>query len=289
VRKFFTLFVEYNTWMLFLLYCSIAFLFIRLQQNDVQNSLHSEGIEFSAAVNEQLMKFNSLFTLKNENERLMRVNTDLLSRVLTLETTTVDERNQNKILADTTCNASDFIMARVVDRKFSDRENMLVIDAGWRKGIKKEMTVLVPEGLVGRVTSVSENYAKVMPVIHPDFKVIVVADSCSSMGILSWSGGKEFIAQVEHIPISSHLKLNERLVTSDFSTFSIRGIPVGRVIRIKPDNLFYDVDVRLAVDFSTLTQVLVAPLKIEPEKIRIMSNDTTTIKKRALNFQTPAL
>ena len=289
MRKFFTLFVEYNTWMLFLLYCSIAFLFIRLQQNDVQNSLHSEGIEFSAAVNEQLMKFNSLFTLKNENERLMRVNTDLLSRVLTLETTTVDERNQNKILADTTCNASGFIMARVVDRKFSDRENMLVIDAGWRKGIKKEMTVLVPEGLVGRVTSVSENYAKVMPVIHPDFKVIVVADSCSSMGILSWSGGKEFIAQVEHIPISSHLKLNERLVTSDFSTFSIRGIPVGRVIRIKPDNLFYDVDVRLAVDFSTLTQVLVAPLKIEPEKIRIMSNDTTTIKKRALNFQTPAL
>ena len=283
MRKFFTLFVEYNTWLLFVLYCSIAFLFIRLQQNDVQASLHNEGIEFSAAVNEQLMKFNSLFTLKNENERLMRVNTDLLSRVLNLETATVDERNQNKILADTTRNASGFIMARVVDRKFSDRENMLVIDAGWRKGIKKEMTVLVPEGLVGRVTSVSENYARVMPVIHPDFKVIVVADSCSSMGILSWSGGKEFIAQVEHIPISSHLKLNERLVTSDFSTFSIRGIPVGRVVRIKPDNLFYDVDVRLAVDFSTLTQVLVAPLKIEPEKIRMMSDDTataTTNKKR---------
>ena len=289
MRKFFTLFVEYNTWMLFVLYCFIAFLFIRLQQDDVQASLHSEGVEFSAAVNEQFMKFNSLFTLKNENERLMRVNTDLLLRVLTLETATVDERNQNKILADTTRNASGFIMARVVDRKFSDRENMLVIDAGWRKGIKKEMTVLVPEGLVGRVTSVSENYARVMPVIHPDFKVIVVADSCSSMGILSWSGGKEFIAQVEHIPISSHLKLNERLVTSDFSTFSLRGIPVGRVVRIKPDNLFYDVDVRLAVDFSALTLVLVAPLKIEPEKIMIMSNDTTTIKKRALNFQTPAL
>ncbi len=289
MRKFFTLFVEYNTWMLFVLYCSIAFLFIRLQQDDVQASLHSEGIEFSAAVNEQVMKFNSLFTLKNENERLMRVNTDLLSRVLTLETATVDERNQRKILADTTSNASGYIMARVVDRKFSDRENMLVIDAGWRKGIKKEMTVLVPEGLVGRVISVSENFARVMPVIHPDFKVIVVADSCSSMGILTWSGGKEFIAQLEHIPISSRLKLNERLVTSDFSTFSIRGIPVGRVVRIKPDNLFFDVDVRLAVDFSTLTQVLVAPLKIEPEKISIMSNDTTTIKKRALNFQTPAL
>ena len=276
MRKFFTLFMEYSTLLLFVLYCSIAFLFIRLQQDDVQAKLHNESIEFSAAVNEQLMKFNSLFTLKNENERLMRVNTDLLSRVLTLETANVDERNQRKILADTTFNASGFIMARVVDRKFSDRENMLLIDAGWSKGIKKDMTVLVPEGLVGRVTTVSEHYAKVMPLIHPDFKVIVEADSCRSMGILSWSGGKEFIAQVEHIPISSHIKLNERFVTSDFSTFSIRGIPVGRVVRIKPDNLFYDVDIWLAVDFSTLSQVLIAPLKKETEKIRIMSDDTAT-------------
>ncbi len=236
--------------------------------------LRTGGIEFTSVINEKLMSFSSLFTLKNENDRLMRVNTDLLSRVLSLETAAVDERNRRKILADTTFNASGFIMARVVDRKFSDRENMLVIDAGWKKGIKKNMTVLVPEGLVGRVTSVSEHYARVMPVIHTDFKVSVVSDSTSNMGVLTWSEGRESIAQVEHIPISSRLKLNERIVTSDFSTFSIRGIPVGRVVRIKPDNLFYTVDVRLAVDFSSLTQVLIAPLKIEPEKIEI-SSDTT--------------
>lgn len=277
MRKFFTLLMEHSTWLLFLLYCSIAILFIRLQQDDVQAILHSERTEFSAAVNEQLMKFGTLFTMKKENERLMRVNTDLLSRVLTLETSAFDERSRQKILTDTTLNASGFIMARVVDRKFSDRENMLLIDAGWRKGIKKDMTVLVPEGLVGRVTSVSANYARVMPLIHPDFKVIVVADSCGSMGVLSWSGGKEFTAQVDHIPISSRLKLNERFVTADFSTFSIRGIPVGRVIRLKPDNLFYAVDIRLAVDFSTLTQVLVAPLKINQEKIS-MTGDTTMTK-----------
>ena len=276
MRKFFTLFLEHSTWMLFVLYCSIATLFMRLQQDDVQAVLHSERSEFSSAVNEQLMKFGTLFTMKKENERLMRVNTDLLARVLTLETSAFDERNQQKILADTTLNASGFIMARVVDRKFSDRENMLLIDAGWRKGIKKDMTVLVPEGLVGRVTSVSENYARVMPVIHPDFKVIVVADSCGSMGVLTWSGGKEFLAQVDHIPISSRLKLNERLVTADFSTFSIRGLPVGRVVRLKPDNLFYAVDIRLAVDFSTLTQVLVAPLKINQEKFRMAGDSTVT-------------
>ena len=274
MRKFFTLFTKYNTYLLFVIYCSIAFLFMKLQNENVFTRLRTSGLEFSAVINEKLMSLTYLFTLNKENERLMRVNTDLLTRVLNFETAAVDERNRRKILSDTTFNPSGYIIARVVDRKFSDHDNMLLINAGWKNGIQKDMTVLVPEGLVGRVTSVSEHYAKVMPVINTDFKVSVVSDSSHCMGLLSWSGGREFIAQIEHIPISSHLKLNERMVTSDFSTFSIRGIPVGRVVRIKPDKLFYNVDVWLAVDFSSLTQVLIAPMKREPEKVKITTDST---------------
>ena len=274
MRKFFTLFTKYNTYLLFVIYCSIAFLFMKLQNENVFTRLRTSGLEFSAVINEKLMSLTYLFTLNKENERLMRVNTDLLTRVLNFETAAVDEHNRRKILSDTTFNPSGYIIARVVDRKFSDRDNMLLINAGWKNGIQKDMTVLVPEGLVGRVTSVSEHYAKVMPVINTDFKVSVVSDSSHCMGLLSWSGGREFIAQIEHIPISSHLKLNERMVTSDFSTFSIRGIPVGRVVRIKPDKLFYNVDVWLAVDFSSLTQVLIAPMKREPEKVKITTDST---------------
>jgi len=274
VRKFFILFSKYNTYLLFVIYCSISVLFMKLQNDNVLTKLRTSGLEFSAVINEKLMSLTYLFTLNKENERLMRVNTDLLTRVLNFETAAVDERNRRKILSDTTFNPSGYIIARVVDRKFSDRDNMLLINAGWKNGIQKDMTVLVPEGLVGRVTSVSEHYAKVMPVINTDFKVSVVSDSSHCMGLLSWSGGREFIAQIEHIPISSHLKLNERMVTSDFSTFSIRGIPVGRVVRIKPDKLFYNVDVWLAVDFSSLTQVLIAPMKREPEKVKITTDST---------------
>ncbi len=274
MRKFFIFLSKYNTYLLFVIYCSISFFFMKLQNEKTLTKLHTSGLEFSAVINEKLMNLTYLFRLNRENERLMRVNTDLLTRVLNFETAAVDERNRRKILTDSTFNPSGYLIARVVDRKFSDRENMLLINAGWKNGIQKDMTVLVPEGLVGRVTAVSENYAKVMPVISTDFKVSVVSDSSNCMGILSWNGGREFIAQVEHIPISSHLKLNERMVTSDFSTFSMRGIPVGRVVRIKPDKLFYTVDVQLAVDFSSLTQVLIAPMKREPEKIKITTDST---------------
>ncbi len=278
MRKFFTLFFKHNALLLFLAYCSIALLFMKLEREDAFSKLQTSGIEFGAGVNEKLINLTSLLNVDKENQRLMLVNRDLLMKVLNHETTAVDDRNRRKILDSPTFNASGFTMARVVDRKFSERENMLVINAGWSNGIKKDMTVLVPEGLVGRVISVSEHYARVMPLIHTDFKVSVVSDSSNCTGILSWSGGAESVAQIEHIPISSHLKLNERMLTSDFSTFAIRGIPVGKVVRIKPDKLFYSIDIRLAVDFSSLTQVLVAPLKIEPEKVAI-SNDSTLIEQ----------
>ena len=278
MRKFFTLFFKHNALLLFIAYCCIALFFMKLEKKDTFSKLQTSGIEFSAGVNEKLVNLTSLLNVDKENERLMLINRDLLIKVLNYETTTVDERNLRIILDTPTFNASGFTIARVVARKFSERENMLVINAGWSNGIKKDMTVLVPEGLVGRVISVSEHYARVMPVIHTDFKVSVVSDSSNCTGILSWSGGAESIAHVEHIPISSRLKLYERMLTSDFSTFAMRGIPVGKVVRIKPDKLFYSIDLRLAVDFSSLTQVLVAPLKIEPEKMA-MSNDSTLIEQ----------
>ncbi|MEI8185962.1 MAG: rod shape-determining protein MreC [Chlorobiaceae bacterium] len=275
MQKFFNLFIKYNSYLLFVVYCSISLLFIKFQNDDLLTRLRNNGIGFSAFINDTMMSYSYVLNLKKENERLMRINADLLSKVLNIETTALDERTRQKILADTTLNASKFIMARVVNRKFSDRENMLLINAGRREGIKKDMTVLTPEGLVGRVIIVSEHFSKVLPVIHTDFKVSVVSAKSNSMGLLSWSGGKESVAQIEHVPISSNLKLNEQIVTSDFSTFSIRGVPVGKVVSIKPDKLFYTVEVQLAVDFSSLTHVLIAPLKIEPEKVEMIGENTS--------------
>ena len=275
MQKFFNLFFKYNTYLLFVVYCCISFLFIKFQDDDLLTKLRNNGMEISAYINDTMLSYSYVLNLKEENDRLMRINTELISKVLSSETTALDERTRQKILADTTLKASKFIMARVVYRKFSDRDNMLLINAGRSDGIKKEMTVLTPEGLVGRVSTVSEHFAKVMPLINSDFKVSVVSSESNSMGLLSWNGGNESIAQVEHIPISSKLKLHEQIVTSDFSTFAIRGIPVGKVVRIQPDKLFYTVEVRLAVDFSSLTHVLIAPLKTEAEKVEMIGENTS--------------
>jgi rod shape-determining protein MreC len=246
---------------------------MKLQQKETLDALHERGTEINASIAEQFSRFGDLLSLKQDNERLLLQNARLLSRVMLQSTALQDTRNlQNIVIRDSTV-IGRFKIARIVDRRFNARENVLVINAGSLQGIEKDMTVLTPDGLVGRVIAVSKNYARILPVINNNFKVSVVSDCTSTFGILSWKGGDEHIAHVEHIPISSRLRLNELMVTSDYSTFAIRGIPVGRIVHIEKDKLFYDIDVRLAVDFSSISYVLISPTKPPQEKIEVISGE----------------
>ena len=271
--SFFRFIAKHTAYLFFLLYCGISILLMQLQRKETLEAIRERGIAANAAVAEQIMNFSSIFTQKEDNERLMLQNARLFSRMMHQEQELRDAKAMNVAVTGDPAWSRQCTVARIVDRRFGPTDNMLLIDAGSNKGITKDMTVLTPDGLVGRVTTVSRNYAKVLPVINDDFMVSVVSDSTKTFGILSWSGGNERLAHMEHVPVSSNLKVGERLTTSDYSTFALRGIPVGQVVRMSKDKLFYNVDVRLAVDFSSLSHVLVSPVKPSEEKIEIMSEE----------------
>lgn len=280
--SFFRFLARHTAYLFFLLYCGISVLLMQLQQKETLEAIRSRGLAASASLTERLSGFGDLFSLRNHNERLLLQNARLLSKTMRQENALRDARNREALLSsDTTRAFSRFMIARVVDRRFSLTDNMLVIDAGRRRGVAVDMTVLTPDGLVGRVIRVSDNYAKVMPVINPDFKVSVVSDSSATYGVLAWKGGHEAIAHLENVPSSSHLKVGERLTTSDHSTFATRGIPIGRVVRVSGDKLFSDVDVRLFVDYSSLSCVLVSPDRPSAEKLGIMNTGDSKTKAQS--------
>jgi len=272
VQKFISFLVRHNVYLLLLLYCSIALLAVRFERDNLASRISGSAKEIEASINERIMSYGYLLNLRKENERLMRLNTELLSQSLRNERLLSDAKARSALLADSSFDTAGYVVARVIDRKFSARENMLMINAGKNQGIRPDMAVLTPKGLVGRVVSVTERYAAIMPLIHTDFKVSVISSESNAMGILAWNGGAEHLASIEHVPISSPLKQGEEILTTDFSTFSPGGIPVGRVVRIRPDKLFYTIDIRLAVDFSTLSYVLVAPAKKDQEKLDLLDS-----------------
>jgi len=279
VSSFFRFIAKHTAYLYFLLYCSISIMLMQLQRKETLDALRERGLSMNAAISRQFTGATAIFTLERDNRQLFLQNARLFGQLLRQQAALRDASELNAIQATAPQWVGNYKVARVVDRRFSATDNMLIIDAGSRRGIAKDMAVLTPDGLVGRVIEVSPNYAKVLPVINQNFMVSVVSDSTRTSGLLAWRNGNERLAKMEHVPVSSKLLNGERLTTSGYSTFATRGIPVGQIIRISKDKLFYDVDVRLSVDFSSLSWVLVSLAKPSMEKIELMDSPDVPAKE----------
>ncbi|AOS84107.1 rod shape-determining protein MreC [Chlorobaculum limnaeum] len=272
MSSFFRFIAKHTAYLYFLLYCSISIMFMQLQRKETLDAIRERGLSINAAISREFTGATAIFTLERDNQQLFLQNARLFAQLLRQQAALRDASELNAIQANAPQWTSSYKVARVVDRRFSATDNMLIIDAGSRQGIARDMAVLTPDGLVGRVIDVSPNYAKVLPVINQNFMVSVVSDSTLTSGLLAWRNGNERLARMEHVPVSSRLLKGERLTTSGYSTFATRGIPVGQVIRISKGKLFYNIDVRLSVDFSSLSWVLVSTAKPSMEKIELMES-----------------
>ena len=272
MTKLIKFFSSNNAYLLLLFYCGVAGILIKYQDVYSLQNLLSRGTELRAVLSQQISNISLYLSLQKENEKLTLQNSALLAKVIEQGNTLRESVSTYHTASFITDNPGSIIPARVVERRFNTRENLLIINAGSKQGIEKDMAVLTPDGLVGRVIQVSNNYAKVMPVIHSEFSVSVVSDSNNTHGILRWNGEQEQIAQMHYVPLSSSILVKEKLYTADFSTFALRGIPVGKIVEIAPEKRFYRINVQLSVDFSALTHVLVAKKIADPEKVELMQD-----------------
>ncbi|WP_457831792.1 rod shape-determining protein MreC, partial [Staphylococcus aureus] len=59
-----------------------------------------------------------------------------------------------------------YLPASVVGNTYTLQNNYLILERGSTQGVKKGMSVLGPNGIVGIVVEVTDNYSKVMSLLH---------------------------------------------------------------------------------------------------------------------------
>ena len=142
------------------------------------------------------------------------------------------------------------------------------IDIGANDGIKRDMTVLNGDGLVGRVTTVGSNTATVLLATDPDFTVGTRMESTDELGFASGQGDRQL--RVELLNDKAKIKKGDRLVTfgSQADKPFVPGVPVGVVSRVDPSggDLTRTVYVKPYVGFSRLdiVGVVVAAPREDP-------------------------
>ncbi|MET9149187.1 rod shape-determining protein MreC [Streptomyces sp. NPDC057197] len=110
----------------------------------------------------------------------------------------------------------------------------ITIDAGADDGIRRDMTVLNGDGLVGRVTTVGPGTSTVLLANDPDFTVGTRMEGTDELGFASGQGDRPM--RVQLLNGKAEVKKGDRLVTfgSQADKPFVPGVPVGVVSRVDP-------------------------------------------------------
>ncbi len=133
----------------------------------------------------------------------------------------------------------------------------VIIDKGKWAGLRLDMPVVNAFGVVGRVVSVSSNYAKVLLIIDQNSAVDCLVQRSRDRGMLK--GLMSEICKLDYVAKSNNITVGDIVVTSGLGGVFPKGLPVGRILDVKEisGELFKDIKIRTAVDFSKLEEVLV--------------------------------
>lgn len=153
--------------------------------------------------------------------------------------------------------------ARIIGRGPALWVNTIVIDKGAQHGIANGMVVLVPEGIVGKIVSVSPHTARVLLASDPDSGVDALVQRTRDRGIVVGTGNGRGV--LKYIPNGADIRVGDIVIASGMDGIFPKGHPVGSVIRIgmKDRGMFEDVEVRLHVEFAKLEEVLVVLQQLE--------------------------
>lgn len=225
----------------------------------MQNGINTIGLWMS----DLTQNFETLQEVKAENERLQtQVNELTIQNNQLLQNTYELERLQELYQLDQTYADYKKIGAHVTSNDSGNWFSSFVIDKGSKDGIKVDMNVMAGKGLVGIVTEVGPNWAKVRSIIDDSSNVsglvLSTSDTCIISGDLTlMQDGRIRFSQLANN--ESEIEVGAQIVTSHISNKYLQGILIGYVseIHVDANNLTRSGYITPAVDFQHLLEVLV--------------------------------
>src|SRR5215472_5622587 len=147
------------------------------------------------------------------------------------------------------------VTARVIAGGPSTASFTIELDRGEKDGIRRDMGVITPDGVVGKVIETYPNTAQVLLLTDNHGGVgAMLADS----RIQSPVGGMgEPLLAMKYVPNDDDVNVGERVVTSGMDHIFPRDLPVGAIAEIKPGNPFKQIRIKPAANLERLEEVLV--------------------------------
>lgn len=201
-------------------------------------------------------------SISDENERLRAENAELLAKTARMEKLESENRRMKEFFGIKQENP-DYSMelSDVIGRDASERFYSFTIDKGTRDGIEKYSPCVTKEGLVGLVTSVGPNYAKVSTILDSTCEV---GAKVLESGDIAVTEGTALLAlegnlRLSYLPRDSKTKVGDLVTTTGIGGIFPEGLVVGKIKEVTPDSqglTLYAV-IEPLMDIRNVTEVMI--------------------------------
>ena len=189
--------------------------------------------------NERLRQEIARLQIVLQQERALAQQSRTLERLL-------DLRSQVKLAT---------LAAGVIAGSASPAFRTLTIDKGTADGLRPDMAVIAPAGVVGRVVTPSARAAKVQLLIDPNAAAGALVERSRAQGVVEGTGS---ILRMNYVSGTADVEVGDVVVTSGIDGIYPKGFVVGRIESVeRGGGVLGAVVIRPSVDFSSLEGVLV--------------------------------
>ena len=226
----------------------------------MQEGINNAGLWLSQKAN----NFKTLSEVQKENDDLKAQVDELTEKLKNTQLRQYELDSYRELLElDDQYAEYDKVAASVVAADNTNWFSTFTIDKGAKQGIEKGMNVLAGSGLVGIVTDVGPNFAKVRSIIDDSNKessmVLTTKDNFTVSGGLMSMNKNKTLPFSELRDEDDSVQIGDPVVTSSVSDLYQPGILIGYVTDIEKNsnNLTKSGTITPVVDFQHLREVLV--------------------------------
>lgn len=173
--------------------------------------------------------WNTFRTQQHNQQRI-----DKLESQLTLLQETMKENQRLRMLLDFRENVPEkTIAARVIGWDLSLWQQRIILDKGSRDGLVKDMAVVTPKGLIGRVLETGPHTARVILLTDPASRISSWTADGRVHGVTSGDGSAEL--SVKYLDLESEIKVGEEVLSSGLTDQYPKGLRIGTVTSVMKD------------------------------------------------------
>jgi rod shape-determining protein MreC len=218
------------------------------------------------SIKEAWQRYLLLVGIQQENENLKKKVDEFKSTLILYQEGYLEAQRLRKLLELKDSHDYKFIAARVIGREQAALSKTILIDKGATDGLRADMPVLAPPGLIGRLVDVSWHASKVLLFIDENSNVGAIVQRTREQGIISGAGPRGLI--LRYISKTQDVKEGDIVVSSGMGGVFPKGMLIGQVSRVdrQDPGLFLKINVAPFADFSKLEEVLI--LTSEETKIK---------------------